>query len=595
MILQRLHDYYQRLLADGLAQPTGFQDKEIHFVVTLDAEGRFIALRSTRDEKGRGKTFVVPAEVIKAAGIKANLLWDNAEYVFGLARPGLTEKQAAKVPERHAAFLARLKALPEDAKADAGLAAVLTYLSAGDWSAMATADSWDELRAGGANVSFRLEGDPGLVCGRPGLRGALMGAESAAEASAWCLVTGQAAIPARLHPNIKNVPGASKPVSLVAINTLENPAFGSHGWTQGYNAPVSVAAAHAYASALSFLLAREQDRHHHVEGDATYVFWATGPTPLEESFLSLITGGAFQDEESGEIPDGQKVLDVFAAIRKALRKLDTDSTPFCILGLAPNAARLAVFFWHQGTVEAIARSIGRHFDDLDVDGLWDKGKAPGLWHLLSAAAKGGDVGTFSDQLRRALSKDLVAAILKETPYPATLLARTIHRCQAEQGVWPIRAAVIKASLNRNTRLRADNQREITVGLDDDNTNAGYLLGRLFALYEAVQRSSQGGTKSNVTIRDRYFSAAMTAPRSVYPQLERLNAAHRRKFRGGFPRRFGDPLQRVFHLMDADRAYPATLSLEDQGRFVLGYHHQSHRLWERAEADPQDTITTESEA
>jgi CRISPR-associated protein, Csd1 family len=83
----------------------------------------FAELIRTGDENGRGRKFVVPAEVKKSVNIAANLLWDNPEYVLGWPPPGLTEKQAAKVPERHKAFIARLRALPETVRADAGVSA----------------------------------------------------------------------------------------------------------------------------------------------------------------------------------------------------------------------------------------------------------------------------------------------------------------------------------------------------------------------------------------------------------------------------------------------------------------------------------------
>ena len=119
MILQALAAYYERLLR-RIAQHSreGFQEKEIPWVVELAPDGRFLALRPTGGEDGRGRKFVVPAEVKKSVNIAANLLWDNPEYVFGWPRPGLTEKQAAKVPQRHEAFMARLQELPETVRSD---------------------------------------------------------------------------------------------------------------------------------------------------------------------------------------------------------------------------------------------------------------------------------------------------------------------------------------------------------------------------------------------------------------------------------------------------------------------------------------------
>ncbi|KAF0222501.1 MAG: Csd1 family CRISPR-associated [Rhodospirillaceae bacterium] len=591
MILHRLNDYYQRLLAEGTAQPPGFQEKEIHFVVTVDAEGHFVSLRSTRDDNKRGKKFVVPVKIRKSSETAANPLWDNAEYIFGIARPTLTPKQIDKVPLRRLAFIDHINSLPPLAASDPGVVSIKKFLEHGDWSEISEHESWSDLCAGG-DISFRLEGDECLVCQRPIVAQTYRnhGDTTRDCPDRWCLITGERSAIARTHTEIKGIRFAhTKGATLVSFNL---PAFESHGWKQGDNGPVGNAAAHAYTTGLNHLLAREQARHHHTEGDTTFVFWATGPTPLESSFLSLITGGAFHDEDAGQPPDGQAVHDVFATIRTGLHALRRDDTPFCILGLAPNVSRLAVRFWHQGTVGAIAAVVERHFDDLNVDGLWAKGKAPGLWHLLSAAARGGDVGTLSDTLRGRLAAETVTAILKGTPYPTTLLARTIQRCQAERSVWPLRAALIKASLNR----LASPEEKIAVSLDPDNTHMGYRLGRLFAVLEDIQRLSQGKSSSNVTIRDRYFAAAMTAPRSVYPQLMRLKNAHLRKLardKKGLAVMLEQRLGEILDPLPAEAGLPATLDLDAQGRFILGYHHQAN-AWRHKDAATDTTDTQDDE-
>src|SRR5437667_6378423 len=285
MILQALAEYYERLLADHAVQPQGFQEKEIPWVVELAPDGRFLALRPTGGEDGRGRKFVVPAEVKKSVNIAANLLWDNPEYVFGWPRPGLTEKQAAKVPKRREAFVARLHGLPGSVRADPGVLAVINFLERGDFAALQSAEACEDLRRGNGNVSFRLSGDDRLVCERPNVRAALSENAQRAkdtETEGWCLVTGGRGGPTRLHPSIKGVRGAqTSGANLVSFNL---DAFTSHGWSQGANAPISQAAAHAYTTALNHLLARGNDRHRLIEGDSTFVFWAAAATPIEDQF-----------------------------------------------------------------------------------------------------------------------------------------------------------------------------------------------------------------------------------------------------------------------------------------------------------------------
>ena len=570
MILQALTAYYDRLSRDGAVQATGFQEKEIPWVIELAADGRFVALHQTGGERGRGRKFVVPAEVKKSVNIAANLLWDNPEYVLGLPRPGLNEKQAAKVPLRHAAFIARVRELPESAQMDEGVVAIRAFLDKGDFTALQSAESWSELSQGG-NVSFRLEGDDQLVCERPSVRRAV--AAQAYEGpvngeAAWCLVTGRRAPPTRLHPSIKGVRGAqSSGASLVSFNL---DAFTSHGWGQGSNAPVSAEATHAYTTALNHLLARGTERHRLVEGDTTFVFWATGKTPVLDQFAHLLGSYAAEEQES----DGTQVRETFDTVRRGLRPHLDDATPFYVLGLAPNAARLAVRFWHEGTVAELAGNILRHFDDLEITGLSGQDNVPSLWRLIGAGARGGDARRLQDNLRGQLVAQLMAAILDGLPYPATLLARAIRRCHDERSVWPMRAAVVKAALKRRFATK-----EVSVSLDPEEADVGYRLGRLFAVLESIQRT-QGGT--NVTIRDRYFGAMMTAPRSVFPQLMHLKNAHLKKLyragdRRGLAVYFERQIDEILDRLGPNQGLPGSLSLEEQGRFILGYHHQrNHR-------------------
>lgn len=585
MILQSLAAYYDRLLEEGSVQPLGLQEKEILWVVELDAGGGFVRLRRTGDGK-RGRRFVVPAEIKKSVNIAANLLWGNAEYALGVARAGATEAQSAKVPARHAAFIERVRELPEEVLADPGVAVVLRFLDVGERDSLEAAEGWDDLAAGGTNVSYRLAGDDAdLICSRPAVRGAVVAEAHGGAAGSddpWCLITGVRAVPARLHPSIKGVRGAqTSGASLVSFNL---DPFESHGWKQGENAPVSAPAAHAYGAALNHLLAFDNDRRHLVEGETTFVFWAKEKTPMEDRFAHLL-GGLAQDEEES---DGTPVRQTLTAVRRGLRPHLDDETPFYVLGLGPNAARLAVRMWHEGTVAGIAGRVLAHFEDLDIDRLWRGGRAPGLWSLIAATARGQDLKLLSDSLRGRLAADTLDAVLTGRPYPATLLARSVQRCRAEQSVHPIRAALMKATLNRRTRYSDSSEREMTVSLDRDNANPGYLLGRLFAVLEGLQRDANPGV--NTTIRDRYFGAASATPRSAFVQLMRLKNAHLKKLRRvktGYAIRYEKLIEEITDRMHADDGFAAHLSLEDQGRFIVGYHHQNHDLYTKHEPESEE--------
>ena len=163
------------------------------------------------------------------------------------------------------------------------------------------------------------------------------------------------------------------------------------------------------------------------------------------------------------------------------------------------------------------------------------------------------------------------SILDNTPYPATLLQSVLRRIRSdtEQRVKPVRAALIKAYLNRRIRAQSLNEKELTVGLDKEQTSQAYHLGRLFAALEKIQEEANPGL--NATIRERYYGAACGSPVTVFPTLMRLKNHHLAKLENkgrvvNLERIIGEI---VGHFDD----FPAHLDLYEQGKFAVGYYHQ----------------------
>jgi CRISPR-associated protein Csd1 len=180
-----------------------------------------------------------------------------------------------------------------------------------------------------------------------------------------------------------------------------------------------------------------------------------------------------------------------------------------------------------------------------------------------------------------LAGEVMRAVLTGMAYPRTLLISAVMRLRAgdDPGLgW--HAAVIKASINRS----ADNEEErLTVSLNPDSLSTAYQLGRLFYVLESAQRAALG--KVNATIADRYYGAASATPARVFGPLLRGLRNHvsdaRKRGRGGWiePR----VAEIIGHLPDE---LPHTLTLEDQGRFAVGYYHERGTR-QIKESDPQD--------
>lgn len=240
---------------------------------------------------------------------------------------------------------------------------------------------------------------------------------------------------------------------------------------------------------------------------------------------------------------------------------------FYVLGLSPNAARLAVRFWHVSTVGEISEKIGQHFNDLSIVKSYDNDpEFPGMWHLLRETA----VQRKIENIAPLLSGAVMRSILTGALYPQSLLSSILNRIRADQEINYIRAAIIKACLVRKHRIN-NTVEEVTMTLNKDSTNIAYRLGRLFAALERVQRDAIPG--ANTTIKDRFYGSASATPRSVFPQLIRLAQHHIQKAQ------YGSITEKLIEeIMTSIESFPAHLSLDDQGMFALGYYHQRHAFY-----------------
>jgi CRISPR-associated protein Csd1 len=605
MILQALTDYYRRKCDDpdpAQRLPAfGLEQKEIPFILEINSEGELLQLRDTRELQGKKKVarnYRVPMGVKRASNITANLLWDTLEYVVGVDTKGKPER----VAEQHAAFRARIAALPEAARQDAGIQAVVRFLDGVDLAQLERQPAWSDALESNAVLSFRLQGDMDLVCQRPAVVHAALNATTDDDApQAMCLVTGEKSPVERLHASIKGVWGAqTSGANIVSFNAR---AFESYGKTerQGENAPVSRAAAFAYTTALNHLLRKDSPQRMQV-GDASTVFWAERQDPFETIF-----GDIFQDN-----PDAS--TDRVEALLKAVHSghwgpWDKDLR-YHVLGLAPNAARISIRFYHCVTLGELGQRIAQHFDDLALVRGPNDARYPSLKRLLQTVCLATSSQPFGDieRLPPNLGGAVVDAIFagEKAPYPAMWLNAAIARCRAEQAkktqqgaqaqnVPHARASVIKACLNR--QIRNANQlltahlaeKEFLPMLDRTNTHPGYLLGRLFAVLERLQEEAAGGGgKLNSTIRDKYYGAMSSSPSTVFPTLDKLKVAHLKKLpwvkREWFEKLVGEI---VADLHDIPRQLP----LPDQGRFALGYYHQRQDFFTKKTDDNATNATT----
>lgn len=583
MILQALVKHYETLAEKELAARPGWCRASVSYALDIDLEGNLLGIISLKEEFLRGKKTVwlpksmeVPEMVPRAAGVSANFLCDNSKYMLGIDAKGTGRRilecfEASK--EKHLHIL-------EAVGTDAAIAVRNFFLKWNPETAKVhedIADKWDDITAS-ANLifSFRMR----FAQLDEAIREAWEAdrRSTGSEAEGICLATGKKGGISRIHMPIKGVRGAQTMGTLLV--SFNAPAFESYGKEQSYNAPVSEYSTFAYTTALNYLLAQRE--YVGTLGDATVVYWSEGGEEIYQWLLQLSTEPVVDNQEElkslfDNLQEG-KSIDV-KGIRVDYNK------QFYILGLAPNAARLSVRFFYHNSFGSILRNIRNHYDRMDiVRPAWDQQEYLGVGKMLFETV---NQKSKDKNPQPNMATAVFKAILSGGRYPESLYQNVLIRIRAEQGnVTRGRAGMIKAHLIQNYGnpwLKEEN----FMALNERCTSISYILGREFAVLEAIQEEANPGL--NATIKDRYFNSACAAPASVFPILLKLKNSHVRKFgreKEGKKIWYEQKLTDLQGRLDVDDgqilAYPKRLTLEEQGMFILGYYHEVQKRFEKKE-------------
>lgn len=618
MILQSLVDYYETLARQGAIAKPGWGKYKISYAVNLNQQGEVIGILSLEKEVMRGKkkvsvptTHMLPEGVKKASGIRPQFLWANAAYCLGLPKENktadMTGDAATKWEKNKKRSMACFETMKQyhldilEAVHTPSAAALKRFFTT--WNPE-TAENHPVLKPYlttnllTANVMYAVEGV--FVQDDETIRNAWdahYNQPSGDAVKGQCLVTGKIGPIARIHPNIKGVRGAqSSGASLVSFNAE---AFESYGHSKGqcYNAPVSEHAAFAYTTALNQLIADE--KHCKVIGNTTVVYWAANG---EEAYQDLLHSAVFEDDDT---IDDETLDALFSHIQKGMPfdfqgvPIHPD-TPFYILGLSPNAARLSVRFFLQDTFGHFIDHVRKHYERLEIVMPQQHRAYLPLWRLLGETVNKKSKDKTASPL---LAGAVMRSILSDTPYPQALYNHVMLRVKADQDdkdkhIYKItaeKAAIIKACLLKNF----PKGETITVALNEESTNTAYVLGRLFSVLEQIQEkahekdngrgkvpdSEKNRKGINSTIKDRFFNSAAATPGWVFPILLKMANHHLRKLndRKGLKIELEKMVTELEGKIEMNgQPIPARMNLTDQGLFILGYYHQTQKRYAKKE-------------
>lgn len=390
--------------------------------------------------------------------------------------------------------------------------------------------------------------------------------------TAICPIMGERLPTARIHDKIKFPGGIASGCVLVG---MKESAYESYGKTQSYNSNISEIAMKKYTAAFNSIVS---DFHHRaLINDMVVIFFAlehddTKACDLFSQFFDeapKINADRVLKEVMGKLKTGVPVD--YGALGM------DDTVEFYVAGFTPNSSRICQKFVIKNSFGKIMENMAQHQIDMAI-----RGNENSVIRFGKIARELVSPQSTKDAVPPPLMTGIIRAAISGNIYPSELLATIIRRIKTDHNadgkhfikMNPTRIGIIKAYINRKDR-KMQNKEEIKMALELEEKNAAYRCGRLFAVLEKIQQDSVQG-KLNTTIVDSYFSSACSRPAAVFPKLVELSNHHLRKLEeksvNFYKRLIGDIMS------DIGTFFPATLSLEEQGRFILGYYQQNQSLY-----------------
>ncbi len=401
-----------------------------------------------------------------------------------------------------------------------------------------------------------------------------------------CLATGLLTETLDTTEKIRGVPGGL-PMGTNLIS-FDKDSFTSYGLEQAQNAAVSVEAELKFRSALNRLIA---------DGlrisDVVHLHWTREPTPTD--VFALLESASEAD-----------VHNLLSAPLTGHAPVAVKPNAYYAMSLSGNGGRIVLRDWLESTVAEVEVNIRRWFEHLSIISPEGAGteSAFKVWALLAALVPKKSGKPDYDKLPPQLPTQLLYAALRGAPLPETALVAALRRQQIETRkpgdkfdpkLNPARLALIKACLIRSQNVSNHNNHQptqtMTECLNPESRDPAYLCGRLFAVFAELQGAALQNVNAGVV--ERYYASASVTPALVMGRLFRNAQFHSAKAEGEGGWKKGKAINAQKDLETITCAlgdqFPATLDLEGQGRFALGYYHQKAEVHRRtAERKEQQT-------
>ena len=413
------------------------------------------------------------------------------------------------------------------------------------------------------------------------------------------------------HIEIVNVPGGKKGrARLISFNWSAGESYGLKG---NLNSQICTSCARKYTDGLNFLLrpsrfektANGKDRpiydnrrdfSRSKNNDTTAVFWTRSPSMLDLHVLDQ--------------PDDSTVRTFFESLDKGTRA-SIDQNLFYSITLSGSAARIIMRDFLQISFSDMKQNVEQWFSDIDLD-IYDgsgKKRFPPLWLMGEGLRRPNDHDKKDETPARAQVYLWKAAIQgQKAVIPLWILARVLGRIRNDSfkldegkrdrmesksdtglsfgSVFPAsRMALIKLVLNRSF-VREEGGEAIMNSFNEISKDCGYLSGCVLALLAKIQYHA-AKRDMNTSVVSKHYSSASVTPAATFGRLFKNAQNHLQKIRQDNPGLAVNLEKEVAGLcqrISESGGFPAVFTLEQQGRFALGFYQRRFKAVEGDEKE-----------
>jgi CRISPR-associated protein Csd1 len=563
-MIKQLYDYFQVHKNDkDINFPSyGYADQKAPYCLDINLAGEFISFQVAN------KPARLPDMGVRTSGVKACYFHDNLKYVWGCAIQGKeivynVHKNGSKNLDQ---FILQHQDIYDKTHVPELLALTVFLTSWRDCAdpiikeALDKAVSDNKYRDG--FILLRVGGK--YLHEIPRLVKYWEGINKSPDITGFCTITGKVGGLKKCHGKIKGVQGtAPTGGSFVSFNRPSHVSYDAD------IAPISCEAEFGYRTVLNYFLTGPDTNHRSVLGEDTVVLWTSRK---KNGLICRIVNYILNKNEE----ETEAILkNAIEAIRNGIMPdLPTEEGPaddrFCLAVLSGNNGRIYMRHFFEHTIEDIVKKIHQHVKDIAID--------PYQISLKSLAWA--CIGNGSNEIpHKSIYQALLQSVLEGEQYPYHAVHTSIEICLKPKGMRRSRIALVKGYLNR--KYRKEGRKEFDMGLDEEATGIGYLLGRFLVVANEIQEASIGHGGPNKSFNDRYRASLGTTPGMMLKDLDDKVQAHLAKLRRinrGLYVYFSKKLSQIVCKMDQ---VPLMLSMEQQAEYVLGLYHQTQERYKKS--------------